>query len=682
MTSEQNELPFERALGVIWKPGNDVLGFKINVQNQPITKRGILSSIFSLYDPFGIAIPVTILGRCIFQEACNKKLSWDENLPEELKTKWIGWWNDVPLLNSYEIERCYLGQLTNFENGQLHIFADGSEKAFAAVAYLRFENKNKVHCAFVAAKARLVPLNNNALKTIPRIELNAAKLAVNLMQTLTKNLDFKINATFMWSDSITVINYICSENSRFQRFVSNRVSYIRNLTTPDQWRHVPGNLNPADVASRGCNASAFVFDKDWKMGPDFLWKSCDQWPKNPNNFEISPENLELKRSDYTKINMVISIKESTIDKILNYFSCWIKVKQTVGYFLRLKNGLKSQNWRSGFLSIIELRRSESAIWTYIQHQYFERQITLLKNNQELNKNDPLIKLHPIIGKDELLRVGGRQNKSQASYNVKHPIILPPDPHTVTLLVREYHKNMGHLGRETVLSAIRTKYWILKGNSLVRRIVRECLICRRNQAQASEQLVSNLPEERFIINIPAFTNVGIDCFGPLIIQRARGTDKRYGIVFTCLSSRAIHLEVLTSLSTDSFICALRRFAARRGNVKSVRCDNGTNFVGASRELRTAIKEWNKTHVEKWCQQRNIEWKFNTPLASHQGGIWEREIRTVKKVLASVLNEQPIKLTDEALSTLICEVENILNNRPLTAISDDPNDLEPLTPNHCC
>ena len=179
-------------------------------------------------------------------------------------------------------------------------------------------------------------------------------------------------------------------------------------------------------------------------------------------------------------------------------------------------------------------------------------------------------------------------------------------------------------------------------------------------------------------LPPFTNSGVDLCGPFFVKRGRGQTKVYGVIFTCLASRAIHLEIADSLSTDSFINALRRFVARRGEVRTMRSDRGTNLVGAEHELRECIDSWNEAHLVEAMRQRNIQWSFNQPSASHFGGIWERQIRTVRKVLTAVLREQT--MTEGSLRTLLCEVEAIVNSRPLTTVSDDPSDLSPLTPNH--
>ena len=163
-----------------------------------------------------------------------------------------------------------------------------------------------------------------------------------------------------------------------------------------------------------------------------------------------------------------------------------------------------------------------------------------------------------------------------------------------------------------------------------------------------------------------------------MSKGRGTAKRYGVIFTCLACRAVHLEVANSLDTDACINALRRFICRRGQVALIRSDNGTNFIGAERELREALASLNHGQIQGALRKDGVNWCFNVPAGSHHGGVWERVIRIVRRILSSVLQQQ--RLDDDGLQTVMCEAEAILNDRPITKLSDDPNDLEPLTPNH--
>lgn len=279
---------------------------------------------------------------------------------------------------------------------------------------------------------------------------------------------------------------------------------------------------------------------------------------------------------------------------------------------------------------------------------------------------------------EILRVGGRLSKAAMPTESKHPVILSKDLHISTLILRHIHQQLGHTGRNHMLSRLWQKYWIISANSAARKVISDCVVCRRNRGKPGEQKMADLPEERVLPDKAPFTDVGVDYFGPIDVKRGRSHLKRYGVLFTCLTSRAVHLEVAYTLDADSYINAVRRFICRRGPVSSIRSDNGTNFVGANRELKESLADLNHGKIQRALVKDGINWSFNIPAASHQGGVWERLIRSVKSVLTSVLKQQI--LDDEGLQTIFCEVEAILNDRPITKVSDDPNDLEALTPNH--
>ena len=191
-------------------------------------------------------------------------------------------------------------------------------------------------------------------------------------------------------------------------------------------------------------------------------------------------------------------------------------------------------------------------------------------------------------------------------------------------------------------------------------------------------MADLPVDRLTPDQQLFSRVGVDCFGSFQVRRGRSLAKRYGVIFTCLAIRAVHIEVAHSLDTDSFLLALRRFIARRGQVKEIRSDNGTNFTSGEKELRESVKAWIQEKIQESLLQMEIVWSFNPPYGSHFGSVWERCIRTTRKILRALLREQ---ITDDkSLATLMCEVESILNGRPITTISSDPRDQETLTPNH--
>jgi hypothetical protein len=295
----------------------------------------------------------------------------------------------------------------------------------------------------------------------------------------------------------------------------------------------------------------------------------------------------------------------------------------------------------------------------------------------VKKSSPLRKLDP-IWKDGLLLVGGRLRHAPIPENAKHPILLPKEIHITNLIIQHYHYVSGHLGREYILSLLRRKYWILQANSAVRKLLSRCVSCRRWKSSALGQKMADLPKDRLTPDHPPFTFAGIDYFGPFLVRRGRSLVKRYGVVFTCLVVRAVHIEIAHSLDTDSFILALRRFIARRGQVKEIRTDNGTNFTSGEKELRESIVNWNQEKIHSYLLQKHIKWSFNPPYGSHHGGLWERMIRSIRGILRALLKEQV--LDDEGLQTVMCEVEALLNGRPITKVSNDPNDPQALTPNN--
>lgn len=218
-------------------------------------------------------------------------------------------------------------------------------------------------------------------------------------------------------------------------------------------------------------------------------------------------------------------------------------------------------------------------------------------------------------------------------------------------------------------------WILGCSHAVSSYIYKCVKCRRLRRCTEEQKMADLPRE-CMETTPPFTYCGMDCFGPLCVHEGRRELKRYGLLFTCLCSRAVHIELLDDMTTDAFINVLCAFIALRGNVRQLQSDQGTNFVGARREFLEAIQEMD----QECLKQLGCEFVMNTPSANHMGGHWERQIRTIRSVLTSILDQSSRQL-GSSLRTYLYEVMAIINHRPLTAhFFNDPIGPQPLTPNH--
>ncbi|XP_071085478.1 uncharacterized protein [Haliotis cracherodii] len=680
-----DELPQEKALGVKWDTETDQLGFKFQPKNRPATKRGLLSILTSVYDPIGFLSPLILKAKMIFQDECRLRKGWDTALESISHERWSNWLSKLCHIEDFTVPRCVIpNDFCEMMSAELHHFADASIAGYGAVSYVRIvDSCGRIHCSFLMAKSRLAPIKSI---TIPRLELCAAVLSVKLDEMLRKELRMETEQSTFWTDSMIVLHYIKNDFQRYQTFVANRVTQIREGSSPQSWRYVQSSLNPADDASRGLDADELLAKENWLQGPSFLWENKDTWQKTPTVLPVSGEDLEVKK---VKVNFASSdkVEPSTTDRLLSRYSSWYHLKKMVAWILRLKHcllrrvreGNSEERISMEPLVVSEMKQAETEIVRYTQNLAFRLEVEYLLNDRSIPKSSPIYLLEPFLNQDGILCVGGRLNNAPISEESKHQMILPKGHDIVTLIVRCYHEQLGHSGTEHVLSHVRQRFWVISARRTIRKVLKDCVKCKRLQGKRSHQKMANLPEDRVTPGKPPFAHTGVDCFGPFLIKRGRSEVKRYGCIFTCLTTRAIHLEKLDSMDTDSFITALRRFEARRGVPDIVRSDNGTNFRGAQKELREAIRAWNHHEIQEHMLQKEIQWMFNPPSASHMGGVWERQIRTVRKVLNALLYQQH-GLHDEGLSTLFCEVEAIVNSRPITIVSDSPSDMEPLTPNH--
>ncbi|XP_077967683.1 uncharacterized protein LOC144421945 [Styela clava] len=276
-----------------------------------------------------------------------------------------------------------------------------------------------------------------------------------------------------------------------------------------------------------------------------------------------------------------------------------------------------------------------------------------------------------------MRMRGRLEKSDLPEQQKNPIILPPHHHVTKLIIDMHHRNTGHTGTLHVLSSVRERYWMLRGQSAVGKVIRECIPCRERSARTGEQWMADLPSCRVFLGKKPFESTFVDYLGPIKVKLGRNEYKRYGCLFTCMATRAVHIEVAESLDTSAFLQALFRFTDIRSRPIHVYSDNGTNFIGGEKELREGIRNWNKHVIDNSLSQKGIQWHFSPPLASHQSGVVERLVREVKKTLRAITDGR--SFLDYSLWFFLTGVERILNDRPLTPLSDDPKDLNVLTPN---
>ena len=654
-----DNLPTERTLGVLWNAEIDCFQFEVRLKEKPDTRRGILSNVASIFDPLGLIAPVTLKGKQVLQELCKQRKEWDEPLSsqEGIFQEWQDWKRTLPELQTVKISRCSKPEeFGKVKQTELHTFSDASQIGYGHCTYLRLVNtKNQVHVSLLASKARVTPLKPH---TIPRLELQAASGATVLAQKITQELDLKDIPQFYYTDSKVVLGYIKNTEKRYHTFVANRVGQIHDRSCPDKWFYVPSAINPADHASRGMSPKELA-NSNWFRGPDFLWSSNSKVPEQPNT-EIASDDSEVKRISLHTTQQQFA----SIDARISRFSSLSKTLKIISK-IKLKICPVSETVSEKSQTDIENQTLKSLV-RCAQREYYQSEIKVLEKGNMVAMSSPLSKLIPFLDQNGLLRVGGRlQHCTTLTFGEKHPILLPRKSHLTKLIIRHYHAKTAHQGAAQTLAKIRScGFWIVKGKSTVSLHTRSCVICLKIRGKAQTPQMATLPSSR-LAEAPPFTYCGVDCFGPFMAKDGRKEIKRYGLIVTCMASRAIHLELLEDMSTDSFINALRIVLAIRGPIQAIHCDQGSNFVGAAKELSKGFEE-----------KVSIKFLFNPPHSSNMGGSWERHIRTIRNIMKGLGNKHGGRLSTAMWRTTLYEAMAIVNSRPLGEVSAEQ---VPLSPN---
>lgn len=669
-----------KTLGLLWNAEEDIFKYTINdVSNRnSVTKRKILSVISQIFDPLGLLGPAIVKVKIIIQKLWQLKIGWDEAIPLDLFTTWTRFYYEIQCLNHIKIPRhviCF-----NPISIQLHCFCDASESAYGCCIYVRSVNSQGIcFIKLLCAKSRVAPLKNTSL---PKLELCGALLLAQLTSKVNTAIDinFKPEDIYYWCDSTVVLSWISADSRKWKTFVANRVAEIQELTKIERWKHISTNDNPADIISRGMDPEEILFSELWWKGPQWLQQDPSKWPI-PTHEQLTDDTPERRKN--VNVTLVTNIPNHNI---FNKFSTFSKLQRVVAYCLRfLKNASSRENRITGSLSVSELNNSLTTLVRLVQLSEFSKEIESLQKSNSISPKSKLNSLNPFLDINGLIRVGGRLKNSKLLYEHKHPLVLPGQhPFTKLLIVHEHIRHL-HAGAQATLAAIRMKYWPLNGRNTIRGVLRQCITCFKAKPRDTYHQMGQLPEAR-LKPTRAFSTVGIDIAGPFFVKdgklRNRKIIKCYLCIFICFVTKATHLELAGDLSAESFLNALKRFVSRRGLCNQIFTDNGTNFVGASNELKqlynTVSKLNQNLEINAFLTQNSITWKFIPPRSPHFGGLWEAAVKSAKHHLKRILGNA--SLTFEHLYTVITQVEAVLNSRPLGPLSNDPNDLLPLTPGH--
>ncbi|KAL4009138.1 hypothetical protein ACER0C_002990 [Sarotherodon galilaeus] len=670
------DLPVQRSLGLLWNVNTDTFTFKVENEQKAFTRRGVLSTVNSLYDPLRFLAPITIQGRLILRELTSLTDDWDAALPDNMKAEWSIWKDSLRDLEGLQIPRPYTSLSTSgAQTKKLCVFADASVKAIAAVAYIKLSTSSETEIGFVFGKTKLAP---QAGLTIPRLELCAAVLAVEVAELIVAEIDITFDDIEYYTDSKVVLGYI-----------HNQVQRILQSTCSNQWKHVPSELNPADNGSRSV-AAAQLSSTTWLKGPAFLLKPSAQ-PQSPVTFDLVDPALDTEIRPLVATNLTQSTKSTVSSPHFEKFSNYSPLLRAVAHLIHIARSFGQSNqasscrgWHLCQPTVEELENVKVCILRSVQSECYKGEIKCIQEGIKISSSSSLWKLHPILDSNGLLRVGGRIIQSELGIDTTHPLVIPARHHLGTLLIRHYHETVKHQGRHFTEGAIRAAgFWMVGAKRAISSVLFKSVTCKKLRGKAECQQMGNLPSERMRV-APPFTYVGVDVFGPwdIVTRRTRGgqaSSKRWAVMFSCLSTRAVHIKLIESMSTDSFINALRRLFAIRGPARQLRSDCGTNFIGASRELKMDGSNMSVKDVEGYLSKQNCSWIFNPPHASHMGGAWERMIGIARRILDSMLQDgKRALLTHELLSTFMAEVCAIINARPLIPVSTDPESPLILTP----
>ena len=654
-----------KTLGVKWFAAQDCFGFD-GLTLPPglvVTKRVVLSFIARLFDPLGLISPFVATIKILFQDIWRIGGSWDAELNSALHSRFVDWAKGLEVLKNWKVARSYTGlPWRDIESIQIHGFGDASPKAYGCCVYIVCTYKNGVVLSrLVVSRARVAPLKSLSL---PRLELMGAllcaRLTVFVRQTLRLSHESQIRC---WTDSKVALAWIKSDPCRWKAFVANRVKEIQDLTSPATWAYVKSAENPADLVTRTCSANELVASKLWLDGPSFLVSYKSQSSSDSLNYtEIELPVVECRKQQSVTLASCDQNETPILD--IERWSSFSKALRVLAWVFRFSNNTRVTGGKlTGDLSLEELTQSKLKLLKYIQRVSYSDELSCLAKGSSVNKSSPIQKLNPFIADDGLLRVGGRLQFSELSFEEKHSIILPKG-HMALLIVRFYHSMFKHAGVSSLVASVRRKYWIIGLRVIAKRVKKQCISCQKQDALPCNQTSAPLPEDR-VTRAPAFSTTGLDHAGPLYCLDFP-KKKFYILLFTCGVVRAIHLELVDSLNVCDTALAVRRFVARRGLPSVMYSDHGKSLK--------AVKQQLISHFGHLAPN----WKLIAPRSPWWGGFYERLVRSVKSALRKSMGSH--LLTRSQLETCLHEVEFCLNSRPLTFVGDTVDSGYPLSPAH--
>ena len=678
---DQHSAVYPKALGVSWDSREDSMKTSINLSHSYSTsKRGVISDIARTFDVLGWIAPVVLPMKLLYRELWMTKVDWDDTISQKHQVVHNTWREELPLMNQVKIQRYYFGE-EKPSTIQLHGFSDASKDAYGAVIYVRATYPTlQPTTEIVIAKSKVAPV---ATRSVPQLELCGANLLARLMTTTRQVLEVELDSICAYTDSTIVLAWLGAQASRYCVYSAHRISQTVTLIPSHCWRHVPGPQNPADVVSRGSTAAELLGHHLWWHGPAWLVADPVEFPEQPTEEQLA-EDRKVEQKPEPKPVMAV-IKEAYFEERQSSYNKLVRITCWTRRFIQFS---KKKKKGPSYLTIAEGQEAIKILVQRAQKRSFPQEVLAAgaKKPKDISQHSRILTLRPIMDDSRLLKVGGRLQYSALPMHRRHPIIISSNDHFTLLLFRHYHLMLGHCGPSTIMAQAANVYHVVGGKTLAKRICSTCIICRKQAARASSQLLGQLPPPRVEPHY-VFLHTGMDFAGPFPIRRGYTRSptrlEAHLALFVCFATKAVHLELVIDQKTASFLAALDRFVDRRGLPLHLYSDNGPNYTGAKNQLSNLYAMLASTEckdaIQAYAFQYQITWHSTPQRAPHFGGLWEAAVKSAKFHLKRILGTQ--LLTFEELSTVCCNVEAFMNSRPLGPVtSHDLDGLCPLTPSH--
>ncbi|PIC22645.1 hypothetical protein B9Z55_016624 [Caenorhabditis nigoni] len=624
----------QKILGVEWNIQSDRLRLKLPQPiKEQLTKRRILKSIATAYDPIGLLTPVILLGKLFFQKLWLRTMDWDSTLSGAEMTEWLSiekkWFG-----NPVSIARTYFATpIMPTDVFELHIFSDASAAAYGAVAYLRRLSNKGNEAVVILSKSRVAPVKKNY--SIPQLELLGLEKAASLGKFLLSEMDLNITKVFVWSDSLCSVDQL-STNKANSTFSRNRLRKIKEALPEGTFSHVPGKINPADLVSRGCSLEELRSSEIWWKGPSYLQQQ-EKLPIRESSLQQAMCHVAITQPDVMEPIIDVS-RFNSFHKLLNVIMTILlfitRIRKTTSTLAEVREKAK--------LVIIRLAQSFSP------------------------PSDEIIQGLHLQLDNNIWYYDGRQPNQRVLYL--------PHGEIAKMFIMHVHMKFHHSSTLYTLAKLREEVWITKGVSTIKKTIRECLHCKRNAARPFYQPdFPPLPDIRLNWYKP-FTNVGMDYCGPFKARCFSETRKYYMLIFTCLTSRFTAVELVTDMECRSLLNAVRRIAAQFGCPQLIYTDNAQQI----KLLEKVVQEARNQQQRLLLPSSDLpSFKFIPALSPWSGGIYERVVGILKRCLVQAGTTRRL-LEEDDLRTLLTEAVSIINDRPLTTTTSDMDDLTPLKP----